>query len=144
MNKETVNENQCPLSDKKRIESVIADVFGDARYKIDVTVSFCNKVRVSIVYWDFLPEKEVMQLIGRKLPGVEVLLGRDYDTETIKNALMEMCENDVLVWCYDLNNTPYLGSPFDLASAWLADKRISHSKEGKCSIVADRLRMLTP
>ena len=144
MSKETVNENQCPLSDKGRIESVIAEVFGDAKYKIDVSVSFSSKVRVSVVYWDYIPEKEVMQLIGRKLPGVEVLLGRDYSEETIKSALMEMCENDTLVWCYDLNKTPYLGSPFDLASAWLADKRISHSKEGKYSIVADRIQMLRP
>ena len=142
MSKETVITSQCPLSDKERIESVAAEVFGDAKYKINVTISFSNKLRASITYWDFLPEKEVMRMIGRKLPGVEVLLGRDYSEETIKSALMEMCDVDDLVWCYDLHGTPYLGSPFDLASAWLVDKRISHSKEGKYSRVDDKIRML--
>lgn len=83
-----------------------------------------GSIELGIQYSDFASTDWVRSALTRRMPGVQLTLMRWYSDSVIHDAIREMLDEFIEVWCYDYDGRPVKLSINQLVEAWLSDKEV--------------------
>ena len=117
---------ESPIGTLEQVRAEIDIYFKGEEYRITSLTAHNSSIDLSLVYYDFKPEQEVVRHLVERFPNIQCEASRDYSYTALSSLGVDIAEHisGDKIWMYDVDQNPVCIDTFQFMVAYFANKEI--------------------